>query len=156
MVNRGEREGEEPQSGEEDDGSGEYVDEEEVENEIVDGTPPAMIGQRTVPWGRKHIDHEPDEEDDELMMYAKVWPFRIFLLSRSAFPLTLLDSQDNPHRVRPSHENKNHERPRPLRRKSVTDVTAQQRLSSTNNAPALKRRTTETGPGGSARTKRRR
>jgi hypothetical protein len=76
--------GEEPQSEDEeveDDGSGEYVDEEEVENAIVDGTPyipPTMTtggGQRTVfpiPWGRKHIGHQPDEEDDELMMYAKV------------------------------------------------------------------------------------
>jgi hypothetical protein len=77
--------GEEPLSEdgevEEDDGSGEYVDEEEVENAIVDGTPyiPASMtaggGQKTVfpiPWGRKHIGHQPDEEDDELMMYAKV------------------------------------------------------------------------------------
>jgi len=96
---------------------GEYVDEEEVEIAIASGTPAAAAtGQKTIPWGRKHIGHEPDDEDDELMMYAK----------------------DNPHRVRPPH------------RKSVTDVTAQQRLS------ASKRRTTETGPGGSARAKRRR
>ena len=71
--------GEEPQS----DGSdgGEYVDEEEVENAIANGGggdggggsgTPATVGVRTVPWGRKHIRHEPDEEDDELMMYAKV------------------------------------------------------------------------------------
>ena len=79
-------EGEEPPSEEEeeeegDDGGGEYVDEEEVENAIVNGTPSAAAatmtggGQRTVlpiPWGRKHIGHQPDEEDDELMMYAKV------------------------------------------------------------------------------------
>jgi hypothetical protein len=64
-----------------DDGSGEYVDEEEVENAIVNGTPSAAAattggGQKTafpkIPWGRKHIGHQPDEEDDELMMYAKV------------------------------------------------------------------------------------
>jgi hypothetical protein len=68
--------GEEPQS----DGSdgGECVDEEEVENAIANGGggggsgTPATAGLRTVPWGRKHIRHEPDEEDDELMMYAKV------------------------------------------------------------------------------------
>lgn len=79
-------EGEEPPSEdeeveEEDDGSGEYVNEEEVENAFVDGAPyvPATMttggGQRTgfpIPWGRKHIGHQPDEEDDELMMYAKV------------------------------------------------------------------------------------
>jgi len=79
-------EGEEPPSeyenGEEEgDGSGEYVDEEEVENAIVNGTPSAAAttttggGQRAmfpIPWGRKHIGHQPDEEDDELMMYAKV------------------------------------------------------------------------------------
>jgi len=67
---------------EEDDGSGEYVGEEEVENAIVNGTPSAAAttttggGQKTVlfpiPWGRKHIGYQPDEEDDELMMYAKV------------------------------------------------------------------------------------
>ena len=68
--------GEEPQS----DGSdgGEYVDEEEVENAIVNGGggggsgTPATTGLKTVAWGRKHMRHEPDEEDDELMMYAKV------------------------------------------------------------------------------------
>jgi hypothetical protein len=140
--------GEEPPSEdeeeEEDDGSGEYVGEEEVENAIVNGTLSAAAaatmtggGQKTIPWGRKHIGHHPDEEDDELMMYAK----------------------DNPHRVRPSHENHHHrDRPRLQRRKSNTDVTAQQRLSATtNNAPPPpKRRTTEMGPGSSARTKRRR
>ncbi len=59
---------------EEEDGGGEYVDEVEVENAIVNGTPTtATGGQKTmVPWGRKHIGHQPDEEDDELMMYAKV------------------------------------------------------------------------------------
>jgi len=124
---------------EEDDGSGEYVDEEEVENAIVDAT---TGGQRTVlpiPWGRKHIGHQPDEEDDELMMYAK----------------------DNPHSVRTTHETHQRasDRPRLPRRKSITNLTAQQRLSATtnNNTSAPKRRTTETGPGGSsARTKRRR
>ncbi|KAF8501045.1 hypothetical protein F5888DRAFT_1632839 [Russula emetica] len=151
--------GEEPPSEDEEeveegnDGSGEYVDEEEVENAIVNGTPSAAAaatmtggggGQKAgfpIPWGRKHVGHQPDEEDDELMMYAK----------------------DNPHKVRPSHENHHHHRDRPWippRRKSNTDVTAQQqRLSATttNNVPAPKRRTTEMGPGGSlARTKRRR
>ena len=61
---------------EEADDGGEYVDEEEVEIAIASGTPAATTGPgpRTVmvPWGRKHIGHEPDEEDDELMMYAKV------------------------------------------------------------------------------------
>ncbi len=85
MVNGWEREGEEPQSGEEGDGSGEYVDEEEVENVIVDGTPATTNGQRTVvPWGRKHIGHEPDEEDDELMMYAKVCLSAFFFSSSRA------------------------------------------------------------------------
>jgi len=75
-------EGEQPPSEDEEeeegnDGSGEYVDEEEVENAIVDGTPYAAAttmggGRFPVPWGRKHIGHQPDEEDDELMMYAKV------------------------------------------------------------------------------------
>lgn len=76
-------EGEDEEEDEED-GSGEYVDEEEVENAIVNGTPSAATamttgaggsGQKTIPWGRKHIGHQPDEEDDELMMYAKVEPF---------------------------------------------------------------------------------
>jgi hypothetical protein len=92
--------GEEPLSEdgevEEDDGSGEYVDEEEVENAIVDGTPyiPASMtaggGQKTVfpiPWGRKHIGHQPDEEDDELMMYAKVRPFSSSPSSRAVCSL---------------------------------------------------------------------
>lgn len=68
-------EGDEEEEEEEGDGSGEYVDEEEVENAIVNGTPTTTGGQKTVfsiPWGRKHIRHQPDEEDDELMMYAKV------------------------------------------------------------------------------------
>jgi hypothetical protein len=67
-------EGEEPTSDEEEaDDGGEYVDEEEVEIAIANGNgTPATGGQKTVPWGRKHIGHEPDEEDDELMMYAKV------------------------------------------------------------------------------------
>jgi hypothetical protein len=69
-------------------GSGEYVDEEEVENAIVNGTPSAAAatmttpggGHKTIPWGRKHIDHQPDEEDDELMMYAKVDLFLLALV----------------------------------------------------------------------------
>jgi len=79
--------GEEPQSDASD--GGEYVDEEEVGNAIANGGgggggsgTPATAGLRTVPWGRKHIRHEPDEEDDELMMYAKV-PFLFFSRSLS-------------------------------------------------------------------------
>ena len=74
-------------------GSGEYVDEEEVENAIVNGTPSAAAaatttpgGHKTIPWGRKHIDHQPDEEDDELMMYAKVV---LFLLPLAPCSLSL-------------------------------------------------------------------
>jgi len=130
--------GEEPQS----DGSdgGEYVDEEEVENAIANsgggggggggsGTPATTTGLKTVPWGKKHIRHEPDDEDDELMMYAK----------------------DKPHKVRPRHENLPQ---RPPYRKSIADATVQH-LSATN-ASAQKRRTTETGSAGVARAKRRR
>lgn len=83
------------EEGDEDDGSGEYVDEEEVEYPFVDGTPSALAtttgGQKTalpIPWGRKHIGYQPDEEDDELMMYAKVE--LVFLHSR-AVSLTRLD-----------------------------------------------------------------
>jgi hypothetical protein len=58
----------------------EYVNEEVF---IEEGTTEAevenaMMGialsarDKTVPWGRKHICHEPDEEDDELMMYANL------------------------------------------------------------------------------------
>jgi hypothetical protein len=66
-----------------DDGSGEYVDEEEVENAIVNSTPYAAATTMggswfPVPWGRTHIGHQQDEEDDELMMYAKV-PSFLFL-----------------------------------------------------------------------------
>jgi len=74
--------GEEPQSDASD--GGEYVDEEEVGNAMAKGGgggsgTPATMGRRTVPWGRKHIHHEPDEEDDELMMYAKVQFFSLAL-----------------------------------------------------------------------------
>ena len=76
--------GEEPQSDGSDDG--EYVDGEEAENAIAnDGGgggggsgAPTTTGLKTVPDGRNHIRHEPDEEDDELMMYAKVRFFIIF------------------------------------------------------------------------------
>jgi hypothetical protein len=137
---------------------GEYVDEEEVENAIANGggTPATTAGRRkTVPWGKKHIRHEPDEEDDELMMYAKVrlprsFFHRPFTLHPSLLAsLTPSDSQDNPHNVRPLHENLH-----PRRLPRVTDATAQ-RLSATN-ASAQKRRTTETGSAGLARAKRRR
>jgi hypothetical protein len=94
-------EGEEPRSDEsdsepepDDDGcGGEYVDEEDIENALMtNGGMPAMTtttmtGRKaTVPWGRKHIRHEPDEEDDELMMYAKV---RFPLLSFPPFRLVV-------------------------------------------------------------------
>jgi hypothetical protein len=89
-------EGEEPPSedeDEEDDGSGQYVDEEEVENTIVNGTLSAAAmtggGQKTVvpiPWGRKQIGHQPDDEDDELMMYAT----KVCLFVSSFLPLAVL------------------------------------------------------------------
>ncbi|KAI9510582.1 hypothetical protein F5148DRAFT_554253 [Russula earlei] len=122
--------GEEPPSDEAEDG--EYVDEEEVADAIADGTPPSAVGRKAVPWGRKHIRHEPDEEDDELMMYAKV-------------------RQDNPHKVHPLREN---HPPQPPRLKSITDV-ATPRVSATN-ASAQKRKTMEMGSGCMMRTKRRR
>ncbi|KAH9049973.1 hypothetical protein EDB84DRAFT_1555914 [Lactarius hengduanensis] len=50
-------------------GGDEFVDEEEVENAIASSSPGA--DGKAVPWGKKHIRHLPDEEDDELMMYAK-------------------------------------------------------------------------------------
>ncbi|KAI0004571.1 hypothetical protein BJV74DRAFT_793071 [Russula compacta] len=122
--------GEEPPSDEEADDGGQYVDEEEVENAIATSSTPQAAGRKTIPWGRKHMRHEPDEEDDELMMYAK----------------------DNPHKVRPlQHENR---LPQPPRHKSITDATVH-RLSAAN-AAVQKRRTTEAGAGGAARTKRRR
>ncbi|KAH8989675.1 hypothetical protein EDB86DRAFT_2942588 [Lactarius hatsudake] len=45
---------------------------EEVENAIASSSP--GVDGKAVPWGKKHIRHLPDEEDDELMMYAKVCP----------------------------------------------------------------------------------
>ena len=72
-------EGEEGQSDE--DSGGEYVDEEEGEISGMD----TLTGRgKTMPWGRKHIRHEPDEEDDELMMYAnlKVLPPSFLLDTR--------------------------------------------------------------------------
>jgi hypothetical protein len=53
-------------------GGDEYVDEEEVENAIASSSP--GLDGKSVPWGKKHIRQLPDEEDDELMMYAKVCP----------------------------------------------------------------------------------
>lgn len=50
-------------------GGDEFVDEEEVENAIASSSP--GVDGKAVPWGKKHIRHLPDEEDDELMMYAK-------------------------------------------------------------------------------------
>jgi len=74
-----EEEGEEEALSDEE-GTGEYVDEEEVEIAIANGTP-ATGRQKTVPWGKKHIGREPDEEDDELMMYAKVDTPFLFLVA---------------------------------------------------------------------------
>ena len=48
----------------------EHVDEEEVENAIASSSPGP--DGKAVPWGKKLIRQLPDEEDDELMMYAKV------------------------------------------------------------------------------------
>jgi hypothetical protein len=50
----------------------EYVNQdEEREEEREEVAMYAHAARRkTVPWGQKHICHEPDEEDDELMMYA--------------------------------------------------------------------------------------
>jgi hypothetical protein len=79
-------EGEEGQSDE--DSGGEYVDEEEGEIAGMD----TLTGRgKTMPWGRKHIRHEPDEEDDELMMYAnlKVLPPSFSLDTRVHRSLTL-------------------------------------------------------------------
>ena len=58
-------EGEEAPSDEAD--GREYVDEEEGENAGI-GTLTAR--GKTVPWGRKRIFQQPDDDDDELMMYA--------------------------------------------------------------------------------------
>jgi hypothetical protein len=49
---------------------GEYVDEEEGENAGI-GTLTAH-GKTMMSWGRKHICHEPDEDDDELKMHASL------------------------------------------------------------------------------------
>ena len=51
-------------------GGDEHVDEEEVENAIASSSP--GLDGKAVPWGKKLIRQLPDEEDDELMMYAKV------------------------------------------------------------------------------------
>jgi hypothetical protein len=53
-------EGEEGRSDE--DSGGECVDEEEGE---IAGMDTLTRRGKTTPWGRKHIPHEPDEEDDE-------------------------------------------------------------------------------------------
>jgi len=94
--------GEEPPSDEsddDDDGGGEYVDEEEVENAIIanGGTPATTMrttgrGRKTVPWGRKHIRPEPDDEDDELMMYAKVRVVPPFSASSLSCPCCFVDA----------------------------------------------------------------
>ncbi|KAI0304471.1 hypothetical protein B0F90DRAFT_1815794 [Multifurca ochricompacta] len=99
----------------------EYVH-ERVENAIANPT----ASRRTVPWGRKYIRHEPDEEDDELMMYAK----------------------DNPRKVQISHKIR---LPPLMRTKSLTDIAASRESASTP-----KRRTMEAGPESLARVKRRR
>jgi hypothetical protein len=60
----------EGEEGRSDENSGrECVDEEEGETVKMD----TLTGRgKTTPWGRNHIRHEPDEEDDELMMYANL------------------------------------------------------------------------------------
>ena len=52
-------------------GEGQVVFEDGTEAEVENAM---MFSARdkTVPWGRKQICHEPDEEDDELMMYANL------------------------------------------------------------------------------------
>ena len=49
------------------------MDEEEVENS---GMGMLAAGGKTMPWGRKQVCQQLDEEDDELMVYAnlKVFP----------------------------------------------------------------------------------
>ena len=70
------------------DSGGECVDEEEGETVEMD----TLTGRgKTTPWGRNHIRHEPDQEDDELMMYAnlKVLPPSFSLDTRVHSSLTL-------------------------------------------------------------------
>ncbi|KAI0252161.1 hypothetical protein BJV78DRAFT_1153918 [Lactifluus subvellereus] len=106
---------------------GGYVD-DEVENA---GMGTLTVRGKTMPRGQKHIFQQPDEEDDELMMYASL--------------------KDKPQKTHPHVET---HLPRLPCRKSVINITAQ-RLSATN-VSTQKRRTTETGPGSAALTKRRR
>ena len=47
---------------------GEYLDKDDGENA---GISTLTARGKTMPWGRKHIRHEPDEED-ELMMYVNL------------------------------------------------------------------------------------
>jgi hypothetical protein len=58
-----------------DDDDDEYVNREEgTEAEVENAMMDIALSRRgkTLPWGRKQICHEPDEEDDELMMYANL------------------------------------------------------------------------------------
>jgi len=106
-------------------GGDEYVDEEEVENAIASSSPGP--DGKAVPWGKKHIRQLPDEEDDELMMYAKRNP-----------------QKGLPHEIHT---------PRPPRPKSVTNVTASR--PPTTNTSTQKRRNADLNSGSIPRAKRR-
>ncbi|KAF8272170.1 hypothetical protein EI94DRAFT_1796316 [Lactarius quietus] len=107
-------------------GGDEYVDEEEVENAIASSSPGP--GGKAVPWGKNHIRQLPDEEDDELMMYAK--------RNTQKRPL--------PHEIHT---------PRPPRPKSVTNVTASRPPAT--DPSTQKRRNADTNSGSISRAKRR-
>ncbi|KAI9465551.1 hypothetical protein BJY52DRAFT_1383145 [Lactarius psammicola] len=124
-------------------GGDEYVDEEEVENAIASSSPGA--DGKAVPWGKKHIRHQPDEEDDELMMYAKVRP------TIEALASICPDSHgNNLQKVRLPHEI---HIPRPPRPKSLTNVAAS-RLPATDTS-ARKRRNEVLNSASITRAKRR-
>jgi hypothetical protein len=65
--------------------SDEYVneDEERKEEQVEDAMDTHSTHRNTVPWGQKHIRHEPDEDDDELMMYAN---FKVLALQPIPHP----------------------------------------------------------------------
>ncbi|KAN0139816.1 hypothetical protein V8E53_002478 [Lactarius tabidus] len=107
-------------------GGDEYVDEEEVENAIASSSPGP--DGKSVPWGKKHIRQLPDEEDDELMMYAKRNPPK------------------GPHMLE-VHT------PRPPRPKSVTNVTASRPPAT--DPSTQKRRNADSNSGSIPRAKRR-
>lgn len=107
-------------------GGDEHVDEEEVENAIASSSPGP--DGKSVPWGKKHIRQLPDEEDDELMMYAK----------------------RNPQKGPLPHETHT---PRPPRPKSVTNVTASRPPAT--DPSTQKRRNADSNSGSIPRAKRR-